>query len=92
MVGQRARINLPLTVELLARIDAALRSDEYRVDFVRDAIKRELERREAERVVTQSCARRRANSKPAGALIELRYPRNASRQPLPLSFAVWRYS
>jgi hypothetical protein len=26
MVGQRARINLPLTAELLARIDAALRS------------------------------------------------------------------
>jgi metal-responsive CopG/Arc/MetJ family transcriptional regulator len=34
---------------LLARIDAALQSDEYRVDFVRDAIKRELERREAAR-------------------------------------------
>jgi hypothetical protein len=35
MVGQRARINLPLTVELLARIDAALRSDEYRlISFV----------------------------------------------------------
>jgi metal-responsive CopG/Arc/MetJ family transcriptional regulator len=43
-----ARINLPLTADLLARLDAALRSDEYRVDFVRDAIKRELERREAE--------------------------------------------
>ena len=43
-----ARVNLPLTADLLARIDAALRSDEYRVDFVRDAIKRELERREAE--------------------------------------------
>ena len=42
-----ARVNLPLTADLLARIDAALRSDEYRVDFVRDAIKRELERREA---------------------------------------------
>jgi len=37
-----------MTRELLARIDAALRSDEYRVDFVRDAIKQELERREAE--------------------------------------------
>jgi hypothetical protein len=44
-----ARINLPLTADLLARIDAALRSDEYRVDFVRDAIKRELDRREAAR-------------------------------------------
>jgi metal-responsive CopG/Arc/MetJ family transcriptional regulator len=40
------RINLPLTAELLARVDAALESDEYRVDFVRDALKRELERRE----------------------------------------------
>jgi len=43
-----ARMTLPMTRELLARIDAALRSDEYRVDFVRDAIKQELERREAE--------------------------------------------
>ena len=40
------RINLPLTAELLARIDAALEADEYRVDFVRNALKRELERRE----------------------------------------------
>ena len=41
-----ARITLPLTAELLARIDAALEADEYRVDFVRNALKRELERRE----------------------------------------------
>jgi hypothetical protein len=34
---------------LLARIDAALETDEYRVDFIRDALKRELERREAAR-------------------------------------------
>ena len=41
-----ARINLPLTADSLARIDAALEADEYRVDFVRNALKRELERRE----------------------------------------------
>jgi len=41
-----ARVNLPITAELLARIDATLESDEYRVDFIRDALKRELERRE----------------------------------------------
>jgi metal-responsive CopG/Arc/MetJ family transcriptional regulator len=40
---------LPITAELLARIDAALESDEYRVDFIRDALKRELERREPAR-------------------------------------------
>jgi metal-responsive CopG/Arc/MetJ family transcriptional regulator len=41
-----ARINLPLTADLLARIDAALEADEPRVDFIRDALKRELEHRE----------------------------------------------
>jgi hypothetical protein len=55
-----ARINLPLTADLLARIDAALRSDEYRVDFVRDAIKRELERREAEQKRRPGAKRRRS--------------------------------
>ncbi len=44
-----ARVNLPITAELLARIDATLESDEYRVDFIRDALKRELERREPAR-------------------------------------------
>jgi hypothetical protein len=48
-----ARVNLPITVELLDRIDAALESDEYRVDFIRDALKRELERREASRKPTK---------------------------------------
>jgi metal-responsive CopG/Arc/MetJ family transcriptional regulator len=47
------RVNLPITAELLARIDAALESDEYRVDFIRDACKRELERREAARKPTK---------------------------------------
>jgi metal-responsive CopG/Arc/MetJ family transcriptional regulator len=37
---------LPLTADLLARIDAAREADEYRVDFIRNALKRELERRE----------------------------------------------
>jgi acyl-coenzyme A thioesterase PaaI-like protein len=40
------RVNLPLTADLLAKIDAALETDEVRVDFLRDAAKRELERRE----------------------------------------------
>ena len=55
-----ARINLPLTADLLARIDAALEADEYRVDFVRNALKRELERREKksweEACVNSSCS------------------------------------
>jgi metal-responsive CopG/Arc/MetJ family transcriptional regulator len=41
-----ARVNLPLTADLLARIDAALQADEYRVDFIRDAVKVALEKRE----------------------------------------------
>lgn len=41
------RVNLPLTADLLAKIDAALEPDEVRVDFLRDAAKRELSRREA---------------------------------------------
>jgi metal-responsive CopG/Arc/MetJ family transcriptional regulator len=41
-----ARLNLPLTAELLERIDALLEADEPRVDFVRDALKRECDRRE----------------------------------------------
>jgi hypothetical protein len=35
-----------ITADLIARIDAALEADEFRVDFIRDACKRELERRE----------------------------------------------
>jgi hypothetical protein len=41
--------SFPLTADLLARIDAALESDEYRVDFIRNAIKDALARREADR-------------------------------------------
>lgn len=41
-----ARVNLPLTTDLLVRVDALLASDENRVDFVRDALKRECVRRE----------------------------------------------
>lgn len=33
----------------LARIDAVLREKEYRSDFIREAVERELERREAEK-------------------------------------------
>jgi hypothetical protein len=45
------RLNLPITDALLARIDAVLRSDmgEVRVGFIRTAIERELERREAQK-------------------------------------------
>jgi hypothetical protein len=39
------RVTLPITADLLARVDAALEPDEYRVDFIRDALKRELDRR-----------------------------------------------
>ena len=39
------RVTLPITADLLARVDAALEPDEYRVDFIRDALKREIERR-----------------------------------------------
>jgi metal-responsive CopG/Arc/MetJ family transcriptional regulator len=39
------RVTLPITADLLARIDAILEPDEYRVDFIRDALKREIERR-----------------------------------------------
>jgi Arc/MetJ-type ribon-helix-helix transcriptional regulator len=43
------RILLPLPTELLAQIDATLQSGEYRVDFIREALKRELERRVSKR-------------------------------------------
>jgi metal-responsive CopG/Arc/MetJ family transcriptional regulator len=39
---------------LLARVDATLESDEYRVDLIRDALKRELERREAARKTAEN--------------------------------------
>lgn len=40
------RILLPLTAETLGRIDAALQKDEARLDLIREAIDRELRRRE----------------------------------------------
>jgi hypothetical protein len=42
------QLNLPMTGILLSRIDAALRHDigEVRTTFIRDAIERELQRRE----------------------------------------------
>ncbi len=42
------RITLPITARMAARIDAALRNGETRVDWIRDAIDRELKRRERE--------------------------------------------
>jgi hypothetical protein len=41
------RILLPLKSETVARLDAALRDDENRLDLVREAIERELKRRKA---------------------------------------------
>jgi len=40
------RILLPLTSETLGRIDAALTDGEARLDLIRQAIERELKRRE----------------------------------------------
>jgi metal-responsive CopG/Arc/MetJ family transcriptional regulator len=40
------RITLPLTAAMAARIDALLQRDEVRLDLIREAIERELERRE----------------------------------------------
>ena len=42
-----ARVNLPLTADLLAAVDAVVEPDETRVDLIRKAIKLELERRKA---------------------------------------------
>jgi len=39
------RIDLPLRQGTVARIDAALDDDEVRLNLIRDAIERELERR-----------------------------------------------
>jgi hypothetical protein len=36
------RINLPLSQELIDRIDAALGPEEYRTGLIRDALRREL--------------------------------------------------
>jgi metal-responsive CopG/Arc/MetJ family transcriptional regulator len=40
------RINLPLSQELIDRIDAALSPEKYRTGLIREALRRELERRE----------------------------------------------
>lgn len=39
------RITLPLTRDMVKEIDAALEDHEYRLDLIREAIKRELQRR-----------------------------------------------
>lgn len=39
------RITLPLTSGMVEEIDGALEDEEYRVDLIREAIKRELQRR-----------------------------------------------
>jgi metal-responsive CopG/Arc/MetJ family transcriptional regulator len=39
------RITLPLSADMLARIDAVLADDEPRLDMIREAIEREIKRR-----------------------------------------------
>jgi predicted transcriptional regulator len=41
-----ARLTLPLTDEVVGRMDAALAEGEARLDLIREAIERELKRRE----------------------------------------------
>lgn len=43
------RLTLPLNEETVARLDAALEEGEARLDLIRDAIDRELKRRERKR-------------------------------------------
>lgn len=43
------RITLPLSTELLGRVDKALAKDEARVDLIRAAVERELKRRERQK-------------------------------------------
>ncbi|MGX1786894.1 hypothetical protein ACWIGM_09170 [Bosea sp. NPDC055332] len=43
------RITLPMAEGTTERIDAALRQDEVRLDLIREAIERELKRREREK-------------------------------------------
>lgn len=43
------RITLPLTAEMLERVDALLEPEEERVVMIREAIDRELKRRERKR-------------------------------------------
>jgi metal-responsive CopG/Arc/MetJ family transcriptional regulator len=40
------RLTLPISTEMLERIDAGLREGEARVDLIREAIERELKKRE----------------------------------------------
>lgn len=43
------RLTLPLTTETVARMDSALADGEARLDLIREAIERELKRRERHR-------------------------------------------
>jgi hypothetical protein len=40
------RLTVPLTTEMVVRMDGALQVDETRLDLIREAIERELKRRE----------------------------------------------
>lgn len=41
------RLTLPLTTEMVVRMDGALQADETRLDLIRQAIEKELKRRKA---------------------------------------------
>ena len=46
------RITLPLADGVLARVDAVLSEGEPRLDMIREAIEREIKRRERQKAVT----------------------------------------
>jgi hypothetical protein len=46
-------LNLLLSVEMVKRLDRLVEEGETRTDFLRDAVRREIERREAERAKKQ---------------------------------------
>jgi metal-responsive CopG/Arc/MetJ family transcriptional regulator len=50
------RLTVPISDELLERVDAVLLSDENRLDMIRDAVTREVIRREGTTMVTVSPA------------------------------------
>jgi hypothetical protein len=63
------RINLPLSQELIDRIDAALSPEKYRTGLIREALRRELETREGE--AAQQGGHRHGGKAPKGAPLNL---------------------
>jgi len=58
------RINLPLSQELIDRIDAALSPEKYRTGLIREALRRELDTREGE--AAQQGGHRHGGKRPRG--------------------------